>query len=155
MIVTVHADDFPSVRVFAAGSLRAAINETTNAFQTKTGIRVESSFGPSGTLRDRIAKGEHADLFASADIGNPAALSRAEGLARLFYSLAGRRRRQSEMARSSVADIIRCPRVDCRSSVLLMPRYEQIMSVVHTWVRRRSRRGPRLPSQRDVLPDGS
>jgi ABC-type molybdate transport system substrate-binding protein len=38
---------------------------------------VESSFGPSGVLRERIEKGEAAYLFASADMGNPLSLSRA------------------------------------------------------------------------------
>lgn len=74
MIVTVHADNVPIIRVLAAGSLRFAIIEIAHAFQTTTGIQVESNFGPSGTLRDRIANGEQADLFASADMGNPAAL---------------------------------------------------------------------------------
>lgn len=77
MTVPMRAGDVPVVRVLAAGSLRVAINEIAGAFQSATGIRVESGFGPSGTLRERIAKGEPTDLFASADMGNPAALSRA------------------------------------------------------------------------------
>lgn len=77
MTVPLRANDSPIVHALAAGSLRVAINEIASAFETATGIRVESGFGPSGTLRERIAKGEQADLFASADMGNPAALSRA------------------------------------------------------------------------------
>ena len=38
---------------------------------------MEKSFGPSGVLRERIEKGEPADVFASADMGNPLTLSRA------------------------------------------------------------------------------
>jgi molybdate transport system substrate-binding protein len=61
----------------AAGSLRAAIGEIAAAFSAATGVAVESGFGPSGVLRERIEKGEGADLFAPADMGNPLALSRA------------------------------------------------------------------------------
>jgi molybdate transport system substrate-binding protein len=77
MSASVHADDSGAIRVLAAGSLRVAINEIAAAFQTATGVRVETGFGPSGTLRNRIANGEQTDVFASADIGNPQALSRA------------------------------------------------------------------------------
>jgi molybdate transport system substrate-binding protein len=77
MIVPVNAGDLPVVRVLTAGSLRAAIGDISAAFLTATGIRIESGFGPSGVLRERIEKGEAADLFASADMGNPLALSRA------------------------------------------------------------------------------
>lgn len=73
-----HADRLSVVHVFAAGSLRAAFNEIGIAFQSATGIRLESDFGPSGALRERIEKGEQPDLFASADMGNPTALSRAD-----------------------------------------------------------------------------
>lgn len=72
-----RADDAPSVRVLAAGSLRVAITDIAAAFKRATGVRVEAGFGPSGTLRERIAGGEQADLFASADMGNPEALARA------------------------------------------------------------------------------
>jgi len=77
MIEPLHADDRPAVRVLAAGSLRAAIGEIAGAFSAATGIAIESGFGPSGLLRERIEKEEGTDLFASADMGNPLALSRA------------------------------------------------------------------------------
>jgi molybdate transport system substrate-binding protein len=64
-------------KVLAAGSLRSAVNEIGAAFSNRTGVPVESNFGPSGVLRGRIEKGEAADLFASADMANPLALSRA------------------------------------------------------------------------------
>jgi molybdenum ABC transporter molybdate-binding protein len=72
-----RAADAPAVRVLAAGSLRTAIGEIAAAFAGATKTKVESGFGPSGVLRERIAKGEAADVFASADMGNPQALSRA------------------------------------------------------------------------------
>jgi molybdate transport system substrate-binding protein len=77
MTASVAADEPGAVRVLAAGSLRVAINEIATAFQTATGVRVEAGFGPSGTLRNRIAGGEQTDVFASADVGNPEALSHA------------------------------------------------------------------------------
>jgi molybdate transport system substrate-binding protein len=63
------------VHVFAAGSLRDAFKEIGIAFQNATGILLESDFGPSGHLRQRIENGEQPDLFASADMSNPTALS--------------------------------------------------------------------------------
>lgn len=72
-----RADDIAPVRVLAAGSLRAAIGQEAAAFEHKFGVRVDSNFGPSGVLRERIEKGEVADLFASADMGNPRTLSQA------------------------------------------------------------------------------
>src|SRR5271170_990369 len=77
IIAPLRADDLPVVRVLAAGSLRATIGEIGSAFAGAANVRVESNFGPSGGLRERIEKGEQADLFASADMGNPLALSRA------------------------------------------------------------------------------
>jgi len=67
----------PVVRVLAAGSLRTAFEEIGKAFGASDGVKVENGYGPSGVLRERIEKGERADLFASADMGNPLALARA------------------------------------------------------------------------------
>jgi molybdate transport system substrate-binding protein len=72
-----HEDEVSSIRVLAAGSLRAAFGEVGVAFTRHFGAKVENNFGPSGLLRERIEKGEPADLFASADMGNPRALSEA------------------------------------------------------------------------------
>jgi molybdate transport system substrate-binding protein len=77
MIAPVRAADTSVVRVLAAGSLRSAFTEIGAAFSSATGVGVQSSFGPSGVLRERIEKGEPADLFASADMGSPLTLSRA------------------------------------------------------------------------------
>jgi molybdate transport system substrate-binding protein len=70
-----HADG-AAVRVLAAGSLRAAFEEIGQAFSAAENVPVDNGFGPSGVLRERIEKGEKADLFASADMGNPLTLSR-------------------------------------------------------------------------------
>lgn len=63
-----------AVHVLAAGSLREALGEVGQRYRAATGIEVAADFGPSGLLRQRIEKGEHADLLASADMGNPLTL---------------------------------------------------------------------------------
>ncbi|MDP3254604.1 molybdate ABC transporter substrate-binding protein [Bosea sp. (in: a-proteobacteria)] len=65
------------VLLHAAGSLRAALTEVTQAFTAQSGLAVKSAFGASGLLRERIAKGESAEVFASADLGNPRVLAKA------------------------------------------------------------------------------
>eukprot|EP01035_Chromulina_nebulosa_P010564 gene10564-14189_t len=64
------------VLLHAAGSLRAALTEVTQAFTAQSGLAVKPAFGASGLLRERIAKGEAAEVFASADLGNPRALAK-------------------------------------------------------------------------------
>ena len=59
------------LRVLAAGSLREVMGEIGEHYKMATGTTVTAEFGPSGLLRERIEKGEHADLFASADVGHP------------------------------------------------------------------------------------
>jgi ABC-type molybdate transport system substrate-binding protein len=71
------------VRLHAAGSLRAALNEVIARF---TEAKVQAVYGPSGLLRDRIAKGEPAEVFASANMQHPQSLAKAgkAGPVRLF-----------------------------------------------------------------------
>ncbi len=69
-----------ALRLHAAGSLRAALTEAVAAFRTEGGEEVETVFGASGLLRERIAAGEACDLFASANMAHPAALSRGRGV---------------------------------------------------------------------------
>jgi ABC-type molybdate transport system substrate-binding protein len=73
MASTTHAQE--TVRLYAAGSLRAVMTEIGAAFTRSTGVTVAGEFGPSGLLRDRIVKGEPADLFASANMEHPGALA--------------------------------------------------------------------------------
>ncbi len=56
--------------VFAAGSLREALGAIAEDFGAAHKIQIRTEFGPSGRMRERIARGEQADLFASADIGH-------------------------------------------------------------------------------------
>jgi ABC-type molybdate transport system substrate-binding protein len=58
------------VQILAAGSLRGVVNDLAAAAKAVS-IEVRSDFGGSGLLRERIEKGEKADLFLSADLGHP------------------------------------------------------------------------------------
>jgi len=78
--VGIGAAQADELRVLAAGSLREAIGEIGQRYHAATGVNVAAMFGPSGVLRERIEKGERADLFASADMGHPLKLL-AEGRA--------------------------------------------------------------------------
>lgn len=73
-----HAQE--SLAVYAAGSLRAPLTELGAAYKTKTGVDVRYTFGASGLLKERIEKGESADVFASANTEHPDSLAKA-GLA--------------------------------------------------------------------------
>lgn len=73
LLIAMPAHAQEAVRVYAAGSLRAAMNEMMKAF----GAPAQGTFGPSGLLRERIEKGEAAEVFASADMGHPQKLASA------------------------------------------------------------------------------
>jgi molybdate transport system substrate-binding protein len=67
----------PTVRLHAAGSLRAAMTDIAKAYSEAYGLTVTATFGGSGLLKERLLKGEAGDVFASADMGNPQALTSA------------------------------------------------------------------------------
>jgi molybdate transport system substrate-binding protein len=73
----VAAADDSTVRLHAAGSLRAAMTEIGKAYTEAYGVPVEASFGGSGLLKERLTNGEPGDVFASADMGNPQSLTQA------------------------------------------------------------------------------
>jgi ABC-type molybdate transport system substrate-binding protein len=65
-----------TLRIYAAGSLKAAITDIASAFAAAGGPPVAAVFGPSGLLRERIEKGEPAAVFASADVDHARTLAR-------------------------------------------------------------------------------
>ena len=77
LLMTAPAQSADLVHLYAAGSLRDALDETRAAFTQSTGIAVEAKYGPSGLLKDEIAGGANADVFASANMDHPQALARA------------------------------------------------------------------------------
>jgi molybdate transport system substrate-binding protein len=66
-----------AVLLHAAGSLRDALTEVAGEFQKVSSIAVTPKFGASGLLRDAIAGGETAEVFASANMAHPRALASA------------------------------------------------------------------------------
>jgi molybdate transport system substrate-binding protein len=74
---TGFAADAPAVRLHSAGSLRAAMTDIVAAYSSAYGASVEPVYGASGGLGDRLAKGEAGDVFTSADMGYPEALTKA------------------------------------------------------------------------------
>lgn len=65
------------VLLYAAGSLRGALTEVAQGFEKSTGLKVQAKFEASGLLRDEIAAGARAEVFASANMGHPQALAKA------------------------------------------------------------------------------
>ncbi len=63
------------LQVYAAGSLREAFTAIAADYEARTGQKVALSFGASGLLRERIEKGEGAQVFASADTEHPQRLA--------------------------------------------------------------------------------
>jgi molybdenum ABC transporter molybdate-binding protein len=65
------------LQVYAAGSLTAAFTEMVKAFPAAEGDVAKPVFGPSGVLRERVERGDHVDVFASADMQQPRTLAKA------------------------------------------------------------------------------
>ncbi len=57
-----------SVTIFAAASLREALDDQSRQFQTSTGNKVVVSYAASNTLAKQIEAGAPADIFISADL---------------------------------------------------------------------------------------
>ena len=75
------------VKVYAAGSLSAALRAAGGLYSsTHPDTVINFEFGPSVLLRDKLAAGEKADLFASDDMALPESLHQSgkSGAVRLF-----------------------------------------------------------------------
>lgn len=64
-----------SLKLYAAGSLKAALDDVVASYEKTYKTKVITKFGPSGLLRKSIEGGESADVFASADMANPEKLA--------------------------------------------------------------------------------
>ena len=62
------------VALYAAGSLKAALSDIAQDYAEAYGTPVQTSFGPSGLMRERIEAGEPAHVFASANMRHPRTL---------------------------------------------------------------------------------
>ena len=56
-----------TVTVFAAASLKDALDDAAKAYKAKTGVEVKASYAASSALAKQIEAGAPADLFISAD----------------------------------------------------------------------------------------
>jgi molybdate transport system substrate-binding protein len=66
-----------TVLLHAAGSLRGALTEVGQAFEKSSQLKMQAKFGASGLLKDEIAAGAKAEVFASANMEHPLALATA------------------------------------------------------------------------------
>jgi molybdate transport system substrate-binding protein len=57
-----------TLTVFAAASMKNALDDVDAAYTTKTGIKVVASYAASSTLAKQIEQGAPADVFISADL---------------------------------------------------------------------------------------
>jgi molybdate transport system substrate-binding protein len=57
-----------TLTVFAAASMKNALDEIDTAFTAKSGIKVSASYAASSTLAKQIEQGAPADVFISADV---------------------------------------------------------------------------------------
>jgi molybdate transport system substrate-binding protein len=67
-IPSIAATQEKAVIVFAAASLKNALDDVNAAFTRRTGIRVVASYTASSALMKQIENGAPADVFASADL---------------------------------------------------------------------------------------
>jgi molybdate transport system substrate-binding protein len=56
-----------SLTVFAAASMKNALDDVDAAYTARTGVKVRASYAASSTLARQIAQGAPADIFVSAD----------------------------------------------------------------------------------------
>ena len=86
VIMTVPAMAEETALLHAAGSLRAALTEVAKDFEAASLGKVQAKFGASGLLKDEIATGAKAEVFASANMEHPQALAaeKRSGPAALF-----------------------------------------------------------------------
>jgi molybdate transport system substrate-binding protein len=57
-----------TITVFAAASLKNALDDINAAYTTKTGVKIAASYGASSALARQIEQGAPADIFVSADL---------------------------------------------------------------------------------------
>ena len=67
-IVTPALAQDKALTVFAAASMKNALDEVNAAYTAKTGVKVTSSYAASSALAKQIEQGAPADIFISADL---------------------------------------------------------------------------------------
>ncbi len=79
LVLAPHRGYAEPLHIYAAGSLTGAFTEMIKAFGAPEGQVAAPVFGPSGVLRQKIEHGDTVDVFSSADMDQPRALSRERG----------------------------------------------------------------------------
>ena len=77
VVMSTTAKAAEPVLLYAAGSLRGALTDIAKNFEAATGLKVQAKYGASGLLKDEIAGGAKAEVFASANMEHPQALAKA------------------------------------------------------------------------------
>ena len=67
LVVQAHGAEEKSITVFAAASMKNALDEVDTLFTTHSGIKVVASYASSSALMEHIEQGASADVFLSAD----------------------------------------------------------------------------------------
>jgi molybdate transport system substrate-binding protein len=75
LMMTASAMADEAVLLHAAGSLRGALTDVARDFEAGGFGRVQAKFGASGLLKNEIAGGAKAEVFASANMEHPQALA--------------------------------------------------------------------------------
>ncbi|MCI2393760.1 molybdate ABC transporter substrate-binding protein [Aliiroseovarius sediminis] len=113
MFATTHPALSDEVTLHAAGSLKAAMTDIADAFEATTDMQVARNFGPSGLLRERIEGGEHAEVFASANMRHPQTLADAAlaGDVTMFArnSLCGLAQQDIAVSSDTILDVMLSP----------------------------------------------
>jgi molybdate transport system substrate-binding protein len=68
LVVQANATEEKSITVFAAASMKNALDEVDSLFTKQSGIKVVVSYAASSALMKQIEQGAPADIFLSADI---------------------------------------------------------------------------------------
>ena len=66
-LVSPAAAEEKTITVFAAASMKNALDDINAAFTAKTGVKISASYAASSTLAKQIEQGAPADIFMSAD----------------------------------------------------------------------------------------
>ena len=68
LVVQADAAEEKTITVFAAASMKNALDEVDNLFTKQSGIKMVASYAASSSLMKQIEQGAPADVFLSADI---------------------------------------------------------------------------------------
>ena len=68
LVIQANAAEEKSITVFAAASLKNALDEVDSLFSKQSGIKIVASYAASSSLMKQIEQGAPADVFLSADI---------------------------------------------------------------------------------------